>query len=145
MDRFSRASVFSIAFGLQLPTAFYFYQWRTYRYNTLGPKQNCRRFSDGIFKYIFLKGNLQIRWIWMRFVSRVWINNIPALIQMMAWRQPGHLPNQLWLGYWHTYASFCVNELTNLMKLLWTQDDFWILSNSTFQSDSYQGAAGGLQ
>ena len=58
--------------------------------NTLRPKQNGRHFPDDIFKCIFLNKNVwnSIK-ISLKFVSKGPINNIPALVQIMAWRQPG--------------------------------------------------------
>ena len=52
----------------------------------------------------------------MKFVSKgPPINNIPALVQKMAWRRPGAKPflNKWWLVYWHIYmyVSFGLNEL----------------------------------
>ena len=46
-------------------------------FNTLKPRQNVRDFVDDIFKYIFLNESL---WISLKFVPKVRINNIPALI-----------------------------------------------------------------
>ena len=61
--------------------------------NTLMPKQNCRHLADDIFKCIFLNENV---WIFLKispkFVSKVRIHNIPALVQIMAWRRPGAKP-----------------------------------------------------
>ena len=57
--------------------------------NTLRPRQNGRHFADNIFKCIFLNENV---WISLRFVPKVPINNIPALVQIMAWRWPGNKP-----------------------------------------------------
>ena len=58
--------------------------------NTLSLKQNCYHFPYDIFKYIFLTNNV---WISIKFsltfVLKGPINNIPALIQMMAWRRSG--------------------------------------------------------
>ena len=61
--------------------------------NTLGPRQNGRRFPDDIFKCIFLNENVWISLkISLKFVPKVPINNKPALIQTMAWRRPGDKP-----------------------------------------------------
>ena len=61
--------------------------------NTLRPRQNGRRFPDDIFKYIFLNENLWIsRKISLKFIPKVPINNIAALVQIMAWRRPGDKP-----------------------------------------------------
>ena len=49
--------------------------------------------ADYIFKCIFLNENI---WIpiktSLKFVLKVWINNIPALVQIMAWRRLGDKP-----------------------------------------------------
>ena len=51
------------------------------------------KFADNIFKCIFLNENVWIFIkIWLKFISKVRINNIPALVQIMAWRQPGDKP-----------------------------------------------------
>ena len=61
--------------------------------NTLRPKQNGRCFPDDIFKYIFLNENVGISlMISLKFIPKVRINNIPALVQIMAWRRPGDKP-----------------------------------------------------
>ena len=59
--------------------------------NSLRPRQNGRHFADDIFKCIFLN---EIIWISIKisFVPKGQINNIPALIQIMAWRRPGDKP-----------------------------------------------------
>ena len=60
---------------------------------TLRPRQNGRHFADDMFKYIFLNENvwIQIK-ISLKFVPKVPINNIPALVQIMAWRRSGDKP-----------------------------------------------------
>ena len=61
--------------------------------NTLRPRQNGRRFPDDIFKYIFLNENVWILLkISLKFIHKFRINNIPALVQIMAWRRPGDKP-----------------------------------------------------
>ena len=64
-----------------------------YCVNTLRPRQNGRHFPDEIFKWIFLNENV---WISINgsltFVPRGPINNIPTLVQVMAWRRPGDKP-----------------------------------------------------
>ena len=63
------------------------------RLNTLRPRQNGRRFPDDIFKYIFLNENVLISLkISLKFIPKVRINNIPALVQIMAWCRPGDKP-----------------------------------------------------
>ena len=61
--------------------------------NTLRPGQNGRHFADDIFKCIFLNENVWIPIkISLKFVPKGWINNIPAMVQIMAWRRPGDKP-----------------------------------------------------
>ena len=57
--------------------------------NTLRPRQNGRHFPDDIFNWIFLNENVWISInISLKFVPRGQINNIPTLVQVMAWRRP---------------------------------------------------------
>ena len=61
--------------------------------NTLRPRQSGRHFADDIFKWTFLNENLWIPIeISLKFVPQGPINNIPALVQIMAWRRPGDKP-----------------------------------------------------
>ena len=61
--------------------------------NTLRPRQNGRHFADDIFKCIFQIENIWISFkISLKFVPKGPINNIPALVQLMAWRLPGDKP-----------------------------------------------------
>ena len=64
-----------------------------YQFNTLRPRQNGRHFPDDIFKCIFLNenGRISIKFS-LKFVPKVPINNIPALVQIMAWCRPGDKP-----------------------------------------------------
>ena len=65
------------------------FRWVT----TLRPSQNGRHFPDDMFIFIFLNENVWILVkISLKFVPKGPINNIPALIQMMAWRRPGDKP-----------------------------------------------------
>ena len=61
-----------------------------FRFNSLRPRRYRRHFTDAIFKCIFLNEN---EWISLRislkFVPKVRINNIPSLVQIMAWCRPG--------------------------------------------------------
>ena len=57
---------------------------------TLRLRQNGCHFTDDIFKCIFLNENVSIAIkISLKFVPKGPINNIPALVQIMAWRHPG--------------------------------------------------------
>ena len=61
--------------------------------NTLRPRQNGRHFADDIFNCIFLNENIGISInSSLKFVPKGQINNIPSLVQIMAWRRPGDKP-----------------------------------------------------
>ena len=61
--------------------------------NSLKLRQNGRHFADDIFKCIFLNENARISLKKsLKFVPKVRINNIPALVQIMAWHPPGDKP-----------------------------------------------------
>ena len=58
-----------------------------------GRDKNVRLFADDTFKRIFLNENVRISInISLKFVPKGLINNIPALVLMMAWRRPGDKP-----------------------------------------------------
>ena len=62
-------------------------------FNTLRLRQDGLHFPDDIFNCIFLNENVQISIkISLKFVPKGPINNIPALVQIMAWRRPGDKP-----------------------------------------------------
>ena len=59
----------------------------------LRPRQNGRHFADDIFICIFLNENIWIAIkISTKFVPEGPINNIPTLVQIMAWRRIGDKP-----------------------------------------------------
>ena len=61
--------------------------------NALRPRQDGCHFPDDIFKCIFLNENAWILFtISLNFLPKGPINNIPALVQIMAWHQPGDKP-----------------------------------------------------
>ena len=61
-------------------------------FNTLRSRQNSGHFPD-IFKCIFLNEYVWISIkISLKYVPRGPINNIPALVQIMAWRRQGDKP-----------------------------------------------------
>ena len=65
----------------------------SYGVNTLRPRQNGRHFADDTFKRIFMNENVKILTkISLTFVPKGLINNIQALVQIMAWRRPGDKP-----------------------------------------------------
>ena len=60
--------------------------------NTLRPGQNGRHFADDTFNRIFMNENVRISIKFsLKFVQGP-IPNIPALVQIMAWRHPGDKP-----------------------------------------------------
>ena len=66
---------------------------RPQRVNTLRPRPNGRYFADDTFKCIFLNENAWILLkISLKFVPKVQINNIRALVLIMAWRRSGDKP-----------------------------------------------------
>ena len=61
--------------------------------DTLRPRQNGRHFADDISNGIFLNENVWIPLKFsLKFVPKGPINNIPALVQIMAWCGPGDKP-----------------------------------------------------
>ena len=92
-------------------------------FNTLRLRQNGRRFADDTFKPIFLNENIRISTKnSLNFVPKGFINNIPALVLIMAWRRPGDKPlselmlvrslthicvtRPQWVK-WDSFISFC--------------------------------------
>ena len=62
-------------------------------FNTWGMGKNGRHFADNIFKCIFFNENIwTLIKISLKFVPKGPINNIPALVQIMAWCRPGDKP-----------------------------------------------------
>ena len=61
--------------------------------NTLRPRKNGRHYTKDIFRCIFLNesGWISIK-MSLNFVPKDPINNIRALVQIMAWRRPGNKP-----------------------------------------------------
>ena len=62
--------------------------------STLRQRQNGRHFPDDIFKWIFLNENIwiSINVSLLKFIPKGPINNIPTLVQIMAWRRLGDKP-----------------------------------------------------
>ena len=61
--------------------------------NTLRPRRNEQHFADDICKRIFFNENVWISIkISLKFVPKCPMNNIPALVQIMAWRRSGDKP-----------------------------------------------------
>ena len=61
--------------------------------NTLRLRQNGRHFADDTFKRILMNENIRSSInISLKFVPNCLIYNIPALVQILAWRRPGDKP-----------------------------------------------------
>ena len=86
-------------------------QWFTlyvfwYSFKSLSPRQNGHNFADDIIKCILLNENVSILIkILLKFIHKGPIDNIPTLVQIMAWHQPGanHYLNQWLWAYWSIY------------------------------------------
>ena len=64
-----------------------------FRLNSLRPRQNRRHFADDVFKCNYLNENVWIPIeILLEFVPKGSFNNIPALVQIVAWRRTGDKP-----------------------------------------------------
>ena len=67
--------------------------------STLRPRQNGRHFADDNFESIFSNENVRIYIeISLKFVPKGPINNIPALVKIMAWRRPCDKPCIIWIN-----------------------------------------------
>ena len=85
-----------------------------FEFNTLRQRQNGRHFPDVIFKWIILTDNVWISiTISLKFVPKGSINNIPVLVQVMAWCRPGDKPlsEPMMVRYHCIYVSLDLNEL----------------------------------
>ena len=93
-----------------------FYLYHPGSLNTLRPRQNRQHFADDTFKRNFLNENVWISInISLKFVPKVPINNILALVQIKAWRRPGDKPlSEPMLKWLPKYASLGLNELIGI-------------------------------
>ena len=67
--------------------------WRENMPSRIQLSQNGRHFADDIFKCLFLNENVSIPIkTSLKIVPKSPINNIPALVQIRAWRRPGDKP-----------------------------------------------------
>ena len=98
--------------------------------NTLRPRQNGRHLPEDIFKCIFLNENVwTLHKISLKFVPKGRINNIPALVQIMAWCRPGDKPLS---------EPMMVNLLTHICvtRPQWVKNgkNTWLVFYSPFQT-----------
>ena len=90
--------------------------------NTLRPRQNGRHFADDTFKRIFMNENVRISInISLKFVPKGLINNIPALVQIMAWRRPGDKPLSEPMMV-NLLTHICVTRLQWVKVITWTNE-----------------------
>ena len=83
--------------------------------NSLRPRQDGRHFPDAIFKWIFLNENVWISiTVSLEFIPKGPINNVPSLVQIMAWRQSGDKPlSEPLMVDFFMHMSLYINELTH--------------------------------
>ena len=82
---------FALYFTPAIPTSHVRLQYSLH--NSLRSRQNGPHFANDIFKCIFLNKNVWIPIkISLKIVPKGPINNIPALVQIMAWHRPGNRP-----------------------------------------------------
>ena len=96
--------------------------------NTLSARQHGRHFPDDILKCIFLNENVWISIkISLKFVLKGLINNIPALVQIMAWCRTGDKP---------LYEPMLVSLLTHICVTWpqWVTKSLGDISLSTYKN-----------
>ena len=96
-------------------------------FNTLRPRQNGQNFPDDIFKCIFVNENvwLSIK-ISLKFVPGGQINNIPSLVQIMAWRRPSDKPLSEPMMV-RLLTHICVTRPQCVNLFMATTGDVWII------------------
>ena len=80
-------------------------------------RQYSRHLPDDIFKYIFLNENVWILIkISLKFIPMGPIDNIPALVQVMAWHQSDDKPlsGPMMVFLMDSYASLSLNEFKQI-------------------------------
>ena len=98
-------------------------------FNSLRPKQNGRLFADDTFKRILLNENIRISTKnSLKFVPKGLINNIPALVLIMAWRRPGDKPLS---------EPMLVRSLTHICVIWpqWVKQWWYIVDSTNFNLD----------
>ena len=97
---------------------------------------NLPPFSRRYFQMHFLEWKyVNFAWDLLTLVPEVRINNISALVQIMAWCQPGDkpLPEPMMLVFWRIYASLGLNELTCFPAILNIMFGCWNSYNHQFK------------
>ena len=95
-----------------------------YMLNLLRPRQNGRHFADDTLNRIFLNENVRISIkISLKFAPKGPFNNIPALVQIKAWRRPGDKPlSEPMMVRLPTHI--CVTR-PQWVNSLWLSGDIW--------------------
>ena len=98
-------------------------------FNTLGPRQNGRRFADDSFKRILSNGNLIISIkISLKCVPKDPIINILALVQMMAWRRPGDKPlSEPMMVRFPTHPSEAIRRVSQNVVIIGSDNGFSLI------------------
>ena len=98
-------------------------------FNPFRPKQNGCNFADDIFIWILLNENVSIAIkISLKFVPIGPIKNIPALVQIMAWRRPG--VHTLWVFLSIFTHHWLWNYWTNRILVI-TSGLIWLSMETT--------------
>ena len=118
--------------------------------NTLRPRQGGRHIPEDIFKYIFFNENVQISIkISLKFVLKGPTNNIPALVQIIAWRRQGDEPLSgpvmvsLLTHVWVTRPQWVNGFSSGLLHWHWgnllsyENSTYWIMNNDFFNHNIY--------
>ena len=89
------------------------------QFNALWPRQDSHHFTEDIFKYIFLNKNVFIS---IKISLKDPINNVPALLQIMAWHRPGDKPLS---------EPMMIILLTHICASLpqWVEAEWWIYAS----------------
>ena len=105
-------------------------------FNSLRPRQNGRLFADDTFKRIFLNENIRISTKnSLKFVPKGLINNIPALVLIMAWRRPGDKPlSELMLVRSLTHICVTRPQWVKYPLTHWWRDKMGNISQMTFSN-----------
>ena len=98
-------------------------------FNTLRPRQNSRHFQTTFLNAFYWMKMYEFR---LRFVPKGPINNIPALVQIMAWRRPGdkplseHMMVSLLTHVWVTRPRWVNSELKFWINIKLQHSCYWI-------------------
>ena len=89
---------------------------------SMRPRQDGRHFPDDILIWIFLNENVWITIeISLKFVPKGPINNIPSLVQIMAWCRPGDKPlSEPMMGSLLTHICVTRPQWVKLALIFWT-------------------------